>query len=439
MLLIDRPGRTRLTAQMLKLRFSDFVIPLLAAAVLLPPIRFETGLPDIRLQAIIIVAAWLLFFLPFLSSGGQAALILRWNPANKWFFLFALCIIISMGLSAFAHNLYPIARDFWELGKLLLYFLLFFFMANLKILPEDLKRYYTASLIIFMLSALFGFAQFFNFLDINTLISPLYATTQLETLILGRRIVGTGANPNDFAYMMVLSASLALTGALWLKGRNVRIFSWIVFFLSCLAVVLTRSRSGLLALIAACLIIAVILYIVCFGLNRTARMLLATSPLLLLLLIAIINLAPDAFYTYISSAFNLETDASWQVRQNAWPAQLELWQQSPVFGWGPAKETMTSITDSEWILLLRRYGIFGVLIFTLLFISIFITLAKISQRYQRSYLNVFCYGLQAVLIVYAIIMLPAGFYHNIQLASILFIYFGLVFSQRRFFVRRREA
>jgi len=40
-----------------------------------------------------------------------------------------------------------------------------------------------------------------------------------------------------------------------------------------------------------------------------------------------------------------------------------LFTQSPLFGWGPAKGMHITVVDSEWFLLLRRYGSIGMLAF----------------------------------------------------------------------------
>jgi O-antigen ligase len=416
--------------QFFKLHFNDFVIPLLAAAILLPPIRFNGVLPDIRFEVIIIVAAWVLVFLPFLSSGGLTTIKLLRIPASKWFFLFALCILISIVYAALFNNFYPSGSDLWEFGKLLLYFLIFFFVANLRISPDELKKYYVASLIIFILSALVGIAQHFNFCDINSTVSPLYATTQLETLTYGGRVVGTMANPNEFASLMVLSASISLAGALWLQERRILVLSWIAFCLSCLAIVLTGSRSGLVALALTFFIITILLHTICFGSGSTIRLILIISTILLLIFVIIISIAQVHFFSSVASIQNMNTDISWQVRQVSWPDQLRLWSQSPIFGWGPGKSGMPAFIDSEWILLLRRYGILGVLVFIMLFTSIFIVLAKLTQKSARSYLNIFCYSLQAVMLAYIVIMIPGAVYHDIQLMCILFVFLGIVFSQR---------
>jgi O-antigen ligase len=73
----------------------------------------------------------------------------------------------------------------------------------------------------------------------------------------------------------------------------------------------------------------------------------------------------------------IEQASSWQARQTMWDANLELWQQSYLLGWGPAKASMDVTVDNEWLLLLRRYGIVGLLVF--LFFIAFVGLSHIRK------------------------------------------------------------
>lgn len=176
-----------------RLSLERVIIPLLIVAILFPPIRFPDGIPAMRLELVIIFVAWALFVLGYLAASKPIRL--RWNPTNKWFLLFGACILASMAYAAFVQGYYPIARDFWEFGKLIEYFLIFALVSSLDISSEQMRKYYLISLIVFLCSAIFGFAQYFNLFDINSVVSPYYAPTQTEGIIRAGRIVGTTSNP----------------------------------------------------------------------------------------------------------------------------------------------------------------------------------------------------------------------------------------------------
>ncbi|HZK10764.1 MAG TPA: hypothetical protein VFD10_00165, partial [Atribacterota bacterium] len=79
----------------------------------------------------------------------------------------------------------------------------------------------------------------------------------------------------------------------------------------------------------------------------------------------IINIAPEKFFLRFNQLENISQATSWQARIVNWKVNYDLWKLSPLFGWGPGKVTMTTIVDNEWLLLLRRYGLIGVIIFIL--------------------------------------------------------------------------
>ena len=411
-----------------RLSFDRIVIPLLIVAVLFPSVRLPAGIPALRIELIIILIAWTLFLLRHPITG--EAMRLRWNPTNKWFFLFGTSILVSIAYAALVKGYYPIGRDFWEFGKIIEYFLIFALVASLHISSEQMRKYYLISLIIFLCSAIFGFAQYFNLFDINSIVTPYYAPTQMAGLIRAGRIVGTTSNPNEFGSLMVLAAALALTGALWFKGSTIKLISWVALGVFGFAIILTLSRSALLGLLVACFFILFFKYPLHFGFSRTIRGFFLVIPLLLILAFILLQLAPDLFFFRVGRVLNLSTDTSWQGRLVIWGNQLAIWKQSPIFGWGPGKATMTTIVDNEWLLLLRRYGALGVLVLVLWFTGIYRTLVKIAHEAKNTYAEVFCVGLQATLIAYALYMIPAAVYHNLQLMPILMLYLGLAYSQR---------
>jgi len=411
-----------------RLSLDRVIIPLLIVAVLFPSVRLPAGIPALRIELILIVIAWTLFLLGHLATG--EAMRLRWNPTNKWFFLFGISILVSISYAVFVKGYYPIGRDFWEFGKLIEYFLIFALVASLHVSSEQMRKYYLISLMVFLCSAIFGFAQYFNLFDINSMATPYYAPTQMAGLVRAGRIVGTTSNPNEFGALMVLAASLALTGALWLKGSGIKLISWVALGVFGFAIILTLSRSASLGLLVACFFILFFKYPLHFGFSRTIRGFFLAVPLLLILAFILLQLAPDLFFFRVGRVLDLSTDTSWQARLAHWDNQLATWKQSPIFGWGPGKATMPTIVDNEWLLLLRRYGALGVLVFVLWFTGIYRTLSKIAHEAKNNYAEAFCVGLQATVVAYAIYMIPAVVYHNLQLMPILMLYLGLAYSQR---------
>jgi len=415
-----------------KLVIKRVVVPLMIASVILPPIRMPSQMPAVRLELILVLVAWLLLLLGSLSTGRRIKF--KWGPVYKWFFVFGITIFASIAYVALVKGYYPVGPDFWEFGKLLEYFLIFALITNLEISLRDLKKYYLILLMVFSISAIFGFAQYWNVFDIDhSAIVFYYAPTQTSGLLSwGHRIVGTTGNPNEFAALMVLAASLALAGALWLKGKSVRLFSWLGFVVFSFSVMLTLSRSGLLGLIVASAFILFFKYPVYFRFKGALHLVFRIIPILLIIVFILIQLSPSTFFFRIEDALHPTTATSLQGRLVNWGINLEIWKQSPLFGWGPGKATMTTIVDNEWILLLRRYGIIGLSIFLIWFIKMYSRLSQIVKESSSNYAKAIAIGLQATFPAYAVYMIFAVVYHSLQLMPIFMLYLGLVYSQGKF-------
>ncbi len=408
------------------------IVPLLAIYILLPPVSLPGGMPDLRFGFIFVLLLWLLYYLD--SRTGSRRAVFAWNRSMIWFALFGLSAYISITYAALVLDYRPIVQDWFELFKIIQYFLIFALIAGLDIRREEYKRIYLWSLVIFTLTVLFGFAQYFNLFDINRLIMPYYTTTQLRGLRVHRRIIGTTANPNEFAALLVMGSSLALAGFLYLKEKLVRYASIICFALFTLGTALTLSRTGLAIQIIAGAYILFCHYPFYLARLKKIRGFIIVVVILILIVLLVFWLAPEKFFIRMASGLTIGGDESWQLRMGRWDEALSLWRQSPVFGWGPGKRTMSTIVDNEWLLLLRRYGVLGVTVFILWFGGMFAALVRLARSLnmrrdnEDRYLKVLTIAMQAVLVSYAIYMIPSVVYHSLQLMPILMIYLGLVFS-----------
>lgn len=406
------------------------IIPLLIASILLPPIRIPGGIPALRVELIIIISAWVFIIFGHFATG-QELKIIRF-PILKWFLFFGIAILFSISYGVLIKGFPLLGRDFWEFGKLLEYFLIFTFVANLDLSEVDIKHYYIFILVLFLVSAFFGFAQYFDFFNINTNISPYYAPTQMRGLLAHQRITGTTGNPNEFGIMMVFGVSIALAGILVLKKKRKKIFSWACFLFFILSIILTLSRSALISLSVVIIFLVLYKYLFMFGMKRWVKMLIIILPILIISFIIILNIAPEKFFFRIGGLSDIWSTTSLQARIRVWGDIFEIWKGSPIFGWGPMKVTMTTIhVDNEWLLLLTRYGIFGVTIFLLWFMKFYSGLMKIAKKTSFEEVKLFSIALQAILLACAVFMIPAGVYHSLQLMPILMILLGLVYSQKK--------
>jgi hypothetical protein len=230
---------------------------------------------------------------------------------------------------------------------------------------------------------------------------------------------------------MVLASSLAFSGVLFFKKKTIRLFSWICFTVFVLSIVLTLSRSAIIALIIALCFLTLFKYPLIFGIKRGIKKTLIVTLIIVGTILIIIKIAPEKFFFRISQLGNIWNATSWQARIVNWKVNYDLWTLSPLFGWGPGKMTMTTIVDNEWLLLLRRYGLIGVIIFILWFAYFYFGLSKICRSSSSAEVRALAISLQATLLAYAVYMIPVAVYHSLQLMPILLIFLGLAYSQIR--------
>lgn len=403
-------------------------LPLLTVAILFPCIRLPAGIPDVRPEFIIVLVAWGLLLLGHFATGRPIRL--RRFPAYKWFLLFDLCILVSMTYAALVKGQPVIWRDFWELVKPILYLLTFALVANLRISAPSMKQYYKFSLIILLLSTLFGFAQYIDLAGINTVISPYYAPTQMQGLLVHGRITGTTSNPNQFGALMVLATSLALSGGLFLKEKSLRILSLGTLPFFGLALILTMSRTALV-----CAVVVTIVVIVKFLKQRDLKK--KFRRVLWLVLFAcigglvILPIIPEtAFFRYFELAHFTEA-SSYLIRIKAWKDHLNIWECSPLLGWGPGKTIISTNVDNEWLLLLVRYGLVGLIVFLILTLSLYRSLSRIQHTPGREETRAMAVALQATFVGYVTFMIFAGVYHDLQLMPICMMLIGLVCTQTK--------
>lgn len=401
---------------------------LFVVAILFPYIRLPGDIPDVRPEFIVILVAWGFLFINHLAAGKTIRF--RRCFVYKWFLLFGLCIITSMVYAAVVKGQPIMWRDFWEPGKLFLYFLIFVLIANLQLESKDVRRYYKFALIVLALSAIFGFLQYVDFGGINNVIIPHYAPTQIHGLLTHRRIVGTFGNPNEFGALMVLAASLSISGALFMKDRKLRMLCWSTLPIFTLALLLTLSRSSLIAFFTM-VIVVFFLFIHEKRLNRKLKRILIFMFFGYVIGAFLLQVMPQKAYLRFGELKRFNQATSWKGRVENWENHFAIWKESPWLGWGPGKATMGTIVDNEWLLLLRRYGVIGICVFIGLYWTFFRGLSQIRKRATEPSVVALCVALQGTLVGYTLYMVPAAVYHCMQLMSILLIFLGLAYSQRR--------
>lgn len=396
---------------------------LLLVWILFPPLRTAAPMPDIHLGFVILllVAGWWSLRISVAAGGTIGA-----NSMMCWMLAFGACIGMSL-VAAVAGGRNVSVRDMTELLRLVLYLAVLTLSINSTLSVRGLERTYKLVLGLLLVSAIFGFAQYSNFADVNRVISPIFAPTQMEGLLRNRRITGTSGNPNEFGALMVLASCLALSWGLFAVRFRRKVVSGLLLSVFGLAMLLTSSRSALIVWVVSIGLLLFVLYPRAQGVARV----LPAALLVLAVATAVGLLLPEEVFARVFLLRDLATDSSWQVRLLKWREAISAWTSSPLLGLGPAEETMVSTVDNEWILVLRRYGLVGLLVFIGMWRSLFASITPGYAKKRQPTQAALAVALQATIIGYAIYMVPASAYHSLQLMPILLLLVGLSISQCR--------
>ncbi|MCK4957294.1 MAG: O-antigen ligase family protein, partial [Candidatus Cloacimonetes bacterium] len=146
--------------------------------------------------------------------------------------------------------------------------------------------------------------------------------------------------------------------------------------------------------------------------------------------IVVVAFAAQYFIARMTSGMNLEEDGSFLARLFKWQDNIEIWKQSPILGWGPAKASQATIVDNEYILMLRRYGIVGIIFYFLLYLIPFIDSKRAFLRPQVSENDlIFFTSMNAIIIVFLLYNVTSVTLSNIQLMDLWFILIAILYSR----------
>jgi O-antigen ligase len=109
-----------------------------------------------------------------------------------------------------------------------------------------------------------------------------------------------------------------------------------------------------------------------------------------------------------------------------WRSHLRLFQESPVFGWGPGKSRHDTVVDSEYVLYLRRYGVVGLAFLLLLYWQILRFSWRLLGYHQEAW------RIGASIVAALLAYLAANFviytFYQLQLMSLFWLLVGLGYS-----------
>lgn len=416
--------------RLMKLDFAAMMTLVLILTLLAPPYRLSE-FPDVRAEQLVVFAFPVLVFMYTVASGKRLS-----KPSltvvDVIFLAYAVCILASIILGYLFLHVPLSYHDFMEFVKIGLYYVAFRLGMRVQWRETALRNYAIPLLIAVFALALIAISQGYNLFGVNEYLSPMYIQREWLLTIVRRassfRVSGTTGNPNHFGFMEVMIVTFLLSTVLFCQQRLHKVTLVVLLValgLSLYSILLTASRTATVALaVSAVFILATF---VTNNLAGRVRTRILTVALVLVLGLAVIPFAHGRFFTAVGLLLDpsgISQHSTIQGRLVMWTTALEQIRWSPVFGWGVATVSMSSIVDNDYLLLMRRFGIVGLAILLLLFLTVFLKARDIARGMSSAFHHAYGRAVQGVIIGLALFSVAAGAFGNQQLMVIFWVLAG---------------
>lgn len=382
---------------------STFLILVIAASSIYSLSFFSLGSTNLRFDDL--VALLLLPIIIF--TGGR----IRISRSISWYIGFLGLTFVSIANGLFFLNVPIIVRDFFEIIRLSKIPIIALFVLSSddetnKLLISNFDIFIILSAILQILIAIY---QTVSLYDIVTIFESVFHGHMLNI-----RINGSSSNSNNGCFIITIHFYYLLVRYFHTK----RFSQILISLLLLISAVLTGSRTGIAALFCGS-IIAILLF---SGLKKKFKII-----IVVLVSLFILYLGTKISYVSIGVQSLLSgKNNSWNVRLQNFQDAFALFQKSPLFGWGPAKEIHTTNVDGEYFLVLRRYGLFGIVA---LFFHIAVKLSSdfkaVAQGNSMPLLDITRKTTILVLISGLILMLTNNFFSGYEISTIYAIFLGI--------------
>jgi len=280
--------------------------------------------------------------------------------------------------------------------------------------PKTLKVFHYA---VGFCSILVLFVGFFQISGVSHALSYLYLgdnSSHIDSVISGYRITLTGSDPN-IGGVIACFFSIYYFSMYSIYRRFWQLVFFILFFYLGFE---TQSRTSLISIM-----FGLTFYYLFFFRAFLAFKVIFLSLALILIVFLIFYL--DLSYIYIGIQSALEgKNNSLNVRFENIYLAAQRFLESPIVGMGPAKSSFDTTIDSEYALIIQRYGLVGIFIFS----AYIIYLLRLSLRNLSSHWGVclFIFVLMSILV-----MVTNNIFSGYQLMSlIVFLNIVCVLNER---------
>ncbi len=413
------------------------VLAIMFSTMLLPSFEVSSRLPRVRLDDVLIFVSFTLNALLFLLQGAKldetakAAKSRISKPIKQISQVFLLFLA-----SYIASNLYGVfvlknsfgIRDLMEIVTLAKYYLVGTLLISLEAGEREYKVLKKGFFLAFAVIVVISLGQFVNLLNMNSWLTPFLAPGHLDNLVGANppRVLGTFDNPNMSGIFAVIVLAY-VTGFYYFRSDKLKASALLLILIafSLKLVFLTISRMA----VASAAIVLVLMSIWALWRYQWNKGTLRKIGVVFVLTIAVLLTSPPYFYGRMLEGSRLETSTSAQGHYKRGMASLDVAKRSPILGWGTGKESQTTLVDSEYLLIFRRYGLIGALIYLWIFLKPCLVARKHSQGTGTNAILAISLIIATVAVMF--FDLTAGLLYNLQLMPILMGLMGLVYGMER--------
>jgi hypothetical protein len=338
--------------------------------------------------------------------------------------LFSLSVLVSIGHAAVYLHHAPLIRDYYDVVKVWFPVLFFTIAYEADLSDRALQRLLTMLGFATVLVCLYGWAQFLDLPGLDK-INPYYSGGEHHDVNLeaAKRVYSTLGNPNVLGQF--LSCAFVCYVLKFLSNVGNPVISAVIALVVASTLVLTGSRYALI--LAACgLLLALVLTL--SGTIRGAKLVgfVFLVGVLVWSVLAMQNTAKEAADRFQELSHPTEV-ASFRDRLDfLWIDAFEYFESSPIWGHGPAKAIFTDVwTDSEYLDVLKNYGIIGFGFYFAMHLWVLIQLWRGMRAYRFGVREISEPLGQALLFVWlGLVLILLGLAMNIGMTT----YFGWKFS-----------
>lgn len=404
---------------------------ILISTLLLPPLKLpwmDMKLPAIRFDEVLLLLGYLLNMVLGISrhlnhwtlpnhrqSMFAASTLGQGKRIPTAFFIFGGIILLS-DIFGWLVLAVPFSfREGWEFILLAKYLLLLFAGGSIPYTRGIGKTLLTYTLMGFSILVLISLGQIGNWFAMNQWLTPLIAQGHLGNLTKAAipRALGTFGNPN---YTGIFAAvSFLLSSAAFLKKPTL---IWLTIALLAIKIeTLVISRTALLALGAGFVVLGLHLKLWRFR-EPLTRAYWQNLFLIVMGAFIVFTVSPSYFFERVNEGINYTTSSSVNQHFELWQAAWENIKVSPIFGWGTAKASMTTLVDNEYLLIWRRYGLIGLFSYFYIYLNFW----RLSQTQEPLLKG----GVRAVLVAVMVFNLAAVSWYHFQFMSLMMIGLGIL-------------